>query len=62
MHILTYNITKSGPLSPTVIVNVKQLTVSEVFFLFPWWPERMFGNTVLNHHMHTYILYATSLF
>jgi hypothetical protein len=33
-------ITKKPPVSPPMMINVKQCTVREIFFVFQWWRQK----------------------
>jgi hypothetical protein len=45
--ICTFSLIAMPPVSPPVMINVKQCMVHEIFFVFQWWHRKKFGNHCL---------------
>jgi hypothetical protein len=57
MYIFTYSSTKKVPsISLPMMINVKQCTVHEIFFVFQWWcQKKSLGTTVLNNTLKFFL-------
>jgi hypothetical protein len=47
MYIFTYSNTKKmPPVSPPMMINVKECMVREIFFVFQWWRQKISLGTI----------------